>query len=337
MVTNPIDSAAPPAAEPDLDSSGDDEDFNPDAIPSAANADGLSSDSDSDFTSSEATTEKPRGKKRKQANEGGELELEFASGDEATILKGKRKKQKKAKGAAADSDQDDDDDGGEGGLIKTRAQRAREKKEKKPLASAANATIDVDALWASMNTSTTGPKPAQTPAPTASQQETSNANGAETSKDEGMPSKQPSNQPLDKTITIHRTYTFAGQTTTESQTVPKSSAAARLYLQSQSQPQPQPPHPSQKPPLRRPKKRTSLFDPAAPGAAAQTAAAKAPKLNTIEKSKMDWAGYVDREGLKEDLDEHSKAKEGYLGRMDFLGRVERKREEEGRRARGLGS
>jgi hypothetical protein len=127
MATNPIDRAAPLAAEPDLDSSGDDEDFNPDAIPSAANADGLSSDSDSGFSSSEATTKKPRGKKRKQANGGGELELEFASGDEATIRKGKRKKQKKAKGAAAGSDQEDDDDeGGEGGLIKTRAQRARE-------------------------------------------------------------------------------------------------------------------------------------------------------------------------------------------------------------------
>ncbi|KAI9766884.1 MAG: swr complex subunit [Geoglossum simile] len=332
MTTSPIDKAVPPAAESNLDSSEDDEDFNPDAIPSAA-AESLLSDSDSDFSGNEVTTKKPAGKKRKQANGGGEPEPEFASGDEATIRKGKRKK---AKGAAADSDEDSDNQGGEGGLIKTRAQRAREKAEQRPLASAANATVDVDALWASMNT-TTAPKPAQALAPTASHQETSNTNGAEASKDKVTTGGDPASQSLDETITIHRTYTFAGQTTTESQIVPKSSAAALLYLQSQSQPQsPNPPNPNQNPPLRRPKKRTSLFDPAGPGVGASAGATKAPKLNTIEKSKMDWAGYVDKEGLKEDLDEHSKAKEGYLGRMDFLGRVERKKDEEGRRARGLG-
>jgi Bucentaur or craniofacial development len=181
-----------------------------------------------------------------------------------------------------------------------------------------------------MNTPT-APKSAQTLVPTASHQETVNANGAEASKQGDIADEKPASQPFDETITIHRTYTFAGQTTTESQTVPKSSAAALLYLQ--SQPQSQSSNQNQKPPLRRPKKRTSLFDPAGPG----VGATKAPKLNTIEKSKMDWAGYVDKEGLKEDLDEHSKAKEGYLGRMEFLGRVERKKEEEGRRARGLGS
>src|SRR5579862_511882 len=167
-----------------------------------------------------------------------------------------------------------------------------------------------------MNTPT-APKSAQTLAPTASHQETTNANGADASKQRDT-DEQPASQPLDETITIQRTYTFAGQTTTESQIVPKSSAAALLYLQSQSQSPPS--NPNQKPPLRRPKKRTSLFDPAGPGVGASAGATKAPKLNTIEKSKLDWAGYVDKEGLKEDLDEHSKAKEGYLGRMDFLGR-----------------
>lgn len=60
---------------------------------------------------------------------------------------------------------------------------------------------------------------------------------------------------------------------------------------------------------------------------------QAPKLNTVMKSKMDWMAYVDRTGLKNDLEVHSRAKEGYLDRMEFLGRVDTKREEERRNAR----
>lgn len=71
-----------------------------------------------------------------------------------------------------------------------------------------------------------------------------------------------------------------------------------------------------------------MFEPAvgAGGASSAGGVSPAPKLNTIEKSKMDWAGYVDREGIKEELDGAGKAKEGYLGRMDFLGRVDEMRE-----------
>ncbi|KAH0541971.1 hypothetical protein FGG08_003603 [Glutinoglossum americanum] len=375
---NPDQPAISLSAAPDLDSSSDDEDFIPDANPSALPADELSPDSESEFSDNEAATKGPRSKKRKQAR-GDNLELEFASGDEATIRKGKRKKQKKGKAAAAagDSGEESGDEDGEGVLIKTRSQRAKEyapatihpalsstpmalspkpvsnlsllrrQKEKKPLASTANATVDVDALWASMNTNPSS-KPITT-CPTTSNQGPSTANGTPV-KGTGtaIANKQSRGEPpsadaaLDETITIHRTYTFAGQTTTESQTVPKSSASALLYLQSQN-PQsgslssPSPTSTST-PPLRRPKKRTSLFDPGTTSSSTSTrdlAAAKAPKLNTIEKSKLDWAGYVDKEGLKEDLDVHSRAKEGYLGRMDFLGRVEAKREEEGRRAKGL--
>jgi len=61
--------------------------------------------------------------------------------------------------------------------------------------------------------------------------------------------------------------------------------------------------------------------------------AKGPKLNTVEKSRLDWAQYVDEEGIKDELNVHSKAKEGYLGRMDFLGRVDANREEERRNIR----
>lgn len=62
---------------------------------------------------------------------------------------------------------------------------------------------------------------------------------------------------------------------------------------------------------------------------------KAHKLNVVEKSRVDWTGYVDKEGIAEELDEHGKGKEAYLGRMQFLAGVEARREEERRRAKGI--
>ncbi|EOD47262.1 putative swr1p complex component protein [Neofusicoccum parvum UCRNP2] len=60
---------------------------------------------------------------------------------------------------------------------------------------------------------------------------------------------------------------------------------------------------------------------------------KAQKLNTVDKSRLDWAGYVDKEGIADELDEYGRAKEGYLGRMDFLNRVDQRRDEERRAAK----
>lgn len=71
-----------------------------------------------------------------------------------------------------------------------------------------------------------------------------------------------------------------------------------------------------------------MFDPNPNGVSGASAANdKGPKLNTIEKSKLDWAGYVDQEGIKEELDKAEKGKDGYLGKQDFLGRVGAKRED----------
>ena len=131
----------------------------------------------------------------------------------------------------------------------------------------------------------------------------------------------------EETIAIKRIYVFAGETITEEKIVPKSSAEARLYLESQNAAQNPPTTATNtKPPLRRPKKRASMFDskPELSGASK----GKGPKLNTIEKSKLDWAGYVDKEGIKEELDVAEKAKDGYLGKVDFLGRVDAKREDQ---------
>ena len=143
-------------------------------------------------------------------------------------------------------------------------------------------------------------------------------------------------------ITIKRSYVFAGETITEQKSVPKSSAEARLFLQSQQQVSSTSPlpAPSSHPPLRRPKKRISRFEPnpngiikGLPSQSVASKANKGPKLNVVEKSKLDWAGYVDKEGMKDELDVAEKAKDGYLSKMDFLGRVDAKREEELRHAR----
>ncbi|KAI9137727.1 bucentaur or craniofacial development-domain-containing protein [Paraphysoderma sedebokerense] len=46
----------------------------------------------------------------------------------------------------------------------------------------------------------------------------------------------------------------------------------------------------------------------------------AKKLNTLEKSKQDWNKFVDKEGIKDEL--QYKNKDGYLEKVDFLKRMD---------------
>ena len=64
--------------------------------------------------------------------------------------------------------------------------------------------------------------------------------------------------------------------------------------------------------------------------------APATKLNTVEKSRYDWAGFVDKEGIAEELDEYGKSKQSYMGRAEFLNRTENRREDEMRDMRMKG-
>ena len=112
--------------DPDDHVSSEDEDFNPNAPTTAALDDSAasSSESDSDAEASISTPKKSKKPIRTKKTETTTLDLDENSGDEAIIQRGKRRKTK----AAGDDDIDfaDDDEGSEGGLIKTRAQRARE-------------------------------------------------------------------------------------------------------------------------------------------------------------------------------------------------------------------
>lgn len=62
---------------------------------------------------------------------------------------------------------------------------------------------------------------------------------------------------------------------------------------------------------------------------------KEKKINVVEKSAMDWAGFVDKEGIQDELDAAGKSKGAYKARQEFLARVEGKRVDDERRAKGL--
>lgn len=46
-----------------------------------------------------------------------------------------------------------------------------------------------------------------------------------------------------------------------------------------------------------------------------------PRLSTLEKSRLDWKQYVEKESLEDDLKAHNKGKEGYLERQAFFNRA----------------
>ncbi|KAL9024181.1 MAG: hypothetical protein Q9196_006707 [Gyalolechia fulgens] len=249
------------------------------------------------------------------------------SGDEGVVKEGKKKRRKKGK---ADHDAEEGTEESAIGMrVRDRKLGRAADRDEKPLATSEGATADIDALWARLNSAA--------PTKTASSPpRTNNAKDEEgpTTKDNPDPEEPPagfssggvhqikpagppSHTTSEERITIKRTYQFAGETITEKKTVPKSSAEARLYLQSQAQSQP--------------------LNSASPVIGVKglppTTPNSGPKLNTIEKSKLDWASHVDKEGLKEELDTAEKAKGGYIGRMEFLGRSEAKRQEDLKNAR----
>lgn len=309
----------------DYDSAAD-EDFSPDAPAKAEDESETSSDDETSGRTKSTT-------KRRRKDEQEELDFQN-SGDEATLARG-RKKRRKADKAGIDAD----DEGGEGGLIKTRAQRKAEGQEKRPLVQSDASSVDVDALWAQMSAGSTKsvtPKhDSEITAGSVSGHQSKEGLHAVQEETSSHPTVEPGQPGVENgaapTITIKRTYEFAGQKTEEMKTVLATSAEARLYLEQQAREKVIPPVTAERPGVRRPKKKASMFD-ASPSIIGSTsshlAASKAPKLNTVQKSKQDWAAHVDKEGISEELDEHGRAKEGYLDRMSFLDRMEAKRKEE---------
>ncbi len=203
-----------------------------------------------------------------------------------------------------------------------------------------------------MNGSTKVAETVVSDVPANPQETTASVQAIETNK--AAPPPDTSNEDYgEDTIKIQRTYKFAGKVHTEEKLVPRDSAEAKLWLQSQKGETPaQSSDTSNLVRLRPPKKaRRSVFEPiletlqqrtdlhfrvpdrAAGAIIDLNSVGSAKKLNTVEKSKMDWAGFVDKEGLKDELETAGKAKDSYLDRQEFLARVDDKREEEARIAR----
>lgn len=325
--------------------SNEDEDFNPEAAPAADEDVSASSASDEE----DETAKKPKKKPTKRkAPEPTEEELD--SGDEATIKERKRKKRK--------GKEREDDSGGEGGLIKTRAQRLAEKAERKERkrADRGEVTVDVDDLWARLHAVPVGryyeplPQPVDGEEPAA----TDNAGSGVV-------------QSADQLIRIKRRIAFAGEITEIEEEVLKSSAAAQAYLA--EHPEADPANTKSQAAaageqatsdgnLQRPLRRPSMFEPNPTAAVrgvssdklrprapsrldvlmterrlAEENKKKAERMSTVQKSAVDWKGFVADQGIGEELDVYGKSKGGFMAREQFLDRVAGANEEARRAAR----
>lgn len=49
---------------------------------------------------------------------------------------------------------------------------------------------------------------------------------------------------------------------------------------------------------------------------------KKPKIGTLEKSKLDWEAFKQKEGINEELQIHNRGKQSYIERMNFLNRTD---------------
>lgn len=267
------------------------------------------------------------------------------SGDEAIIQKANSKRRRKGKGLEAEQDEEG---GGQGRLIKTRSQRALEKSERKAFAASGQVTIDVDLLWAEMNR----PQPSARP-DTPEKQASDTATGAVGStrdassvSQKALASDSP-DQDSSRMVKIKRTYNFAGKVHSEEKLVPWDSAEAKLYMETSTADTD--PNATEQP-KRRPRKAfRSIFEPAPEqlmqrtdlnlGIAARMKArdgskgSEPKKLTTLEKSRVDWAGYVDKEGIQDELKLAGKSKHSYTERQGFLARSEARREDDARKAR----
>ncbi|KAK3071582.1 swr complex subunit [Teratosphaeriaceae sp. CCFEE 6253] len=306
-----------------------DEDFNPDK----AVAEDAASSSDDEEALRARTA--PQSRKRK-SHDAEDLD----SGDEATIRDRKRKRRRKD----ADAAEEAEESAGEGGFVRTRAQRLVEKEERKERkrTTVGEVTINVEDVWAELSQVPIGRAP--TPAPVHPADE----------DDEQEVEKAPTDEEL---VTITRRIEYAGEVTEVEELVPRTSKEAQAYLKQQRHDDGAP-RPTERPTLRRPLKRPSLFEPnpsatirgvppeklrlrapsridveLAETRRQEEAKRKAEKMTTVQKSALDWKEYVSREGIAEELEAYKRSKGGYMAREDFLGRAELARQEAGRGAR----
>lgn len=348
-----------PTPEEDAYNSASDSDFDASISPSSG---------DESEGSDAATTTAQKDKKRKTDADG---DVDMASGDEGIVAQERKKRRRKGKGNGTEKAEDGhedvldegEDENGQRGVgirVRLRSGRGGGDETKKTVSKSSGATIDLDSVWARLNNPQAS-RPltdAQKPPDVNANAENIPPSSDTLSKDTLPPSLQVSSP--EPTITIPHTYTFAGQTHTSTKIVPAASKEAQAYLASKDKVSTAIAGPA----LRRPLARKGLLDPnpqclikgvtrplrsdlptsiGGQGTKHLNTATKAKvwelgkkkevKLNTVEKSKLDWEAEVERQGLREELEKAEKSGGSYLGRMEFLGRGDQLREEEAKKAR----
>lgn len=274
--------------------------------------DGYDEDEDEDYVADGGSKEKTGG-----ANDGANGDVEGDEDDDEEFIDEDDRKEI-AKYSSIESS--------EGGLIKTRRQRleedAKEKKARKTVhvhgsgvgKESPSAKVDINSIWAELNsTSKAGPTTAATHVVSSSPGTTLGAAG----------------HSVDEKVKITRTYEFAGKTISEEKWVDADSEEAKAHLNSTAIPAaksaaaqiaPEPVAASAAVPqknLRRKRKRASLLD-------AVITNSSNTKLTTLEKSRLDWATYVDKNKISDELKYTNKA--GFLEKQDFLSRVDSRRD-----------
>ncbi|KAF2206509.1 hypothetical protein CERZMDRAFT_89257 [Cercospora zeae-maydis SCOH1-5] len=350
-----IDRRAEESGEEEYDENAD-EDFNPEQA-KADHDNSESSSSDDDEGTPKRTKQKPSTKKRKSD---AVQDVDLDSGDEATIRERKGKRRKKAAAAA----QDEEDSGGEGGFIRTRRQRAVEREERKNRKRGVRegaVTIDVEKVWAELSSIPVG----RTVLPPVARRIGVAEDGDEMDVDGDGDDKENGGE----MVRIQRRHQYAGQITYVDVDVPRNSKEARKYFEEHPEQDPEriesagtgngmenatsdAAAAAKNRPLRRP----SMFEPNPTGMVKGVASEKlrlrapsrldvlmeqkrleakksAQKLNTMQMSQYDWKSYVEKEGLKDELDVYERSGNRFLAKEAFLDRAAGAREAKARDAR----
>lgn len=210
-------------------------------------------------------------------------------------------------------------------------------------------TVDVGALWADLNSLPVG----RSAAPKVSSSEF-NVTRIPSKADPVSLSSHP-----DGLIKIKRRIEFAGVISEVEEEVLRSSKQAQRYLEENPEDsQVGSSRQSRKDGLRRPLRRPSLFEPnplaIVKGVAPDKLRRRAPtrldvlmaerhaemerkkkieRMSTVQKSALDWRGFVTDQGYGEELDEYGKSKMGFLAREHFLDKVHGANEDARRAAR----
>ncbi|KAH3683254.1 hypothetical protein WICPIJ_005782 [Wickerhamomyces pijperi] len=211
----------------------------------------------------------------------------------------------------------------EGGLIKTRSQRQQESQESKQFrhinnGSTASSTTNIDELWEKLKKESTQ----------RLKHQFSSSNVSSDSSKTALNSN--------RKVKIKRKYEYAGEIITEEKWVDAESAEAKAYISTLQDRSELETNEADGPTsdkteaeaeaeedkarvnergekLRKVYKRPPLLEGIINGSIK-------PKFNTLEKSRVDFAKFVDKEGINDELTQHNK--NGYLEKQDFLSRVE---------------